>query len=454
MGKRRQSLVARCALTGALVGVLGAFALDARPVAAAGVPGRELPAWARGPETVYFAETGHHLAEPFLYYWRQNGGRAIIGLPISEVITSANGGLQTQYFERMTLQFRPNSGGATALLVGRNAATTTSVNLRTGPGVNWTKVNVLTAEARGQIVGGPLLDAAGEPWYQLSGPFGTGWTKGEFLERQDSPISIATLAVDLDGARAGEPAFRRLPPVVVGALGPDTDDLTYFPSTGHSLSGEFLHFWAANGGVSLFGLPLSEPFTEINADDGKPYLTQYFEHARLEFGPAGEASGDPVRIGTLGRQGAAVARISTAAVPQRADAPTYDPALFAATRWIEVNLSAQRLTAFEGDLPVLTTLIRSGKEGWRTPTGVFNTYRKVEMEDMTLGGDPGDPDYYYTEDVPWIMYFMEGGFALHGAYWLDIWGTPTSRGCVNIPVDIAAYLYNWAPVGTIVWIHY
>ena len=245
-----------------------------RPVAAAGSPGRELPAWAQGPEAVYFAETGHHLAAPFLAYWRQHGGRAIFGLPISEVITAADGGLQTQYFERMTLQFRPDSGGATALLVGRAAAATTSVNLRTGPGVNWTRVNVLAAEARGQVVGGPLLDADGDPWYQLSGPFGTGWTKGEFLARQDSPISIATLAVDLDGSRAGEPAFRPLPPVVVGALGPDTAEMTYFPSTGHSLSGAFLRFWAANGGVGLLGLPRSEPFTEINADDGQPYLTQ------------------------------------------------------------------------------------------------------------------------------------------------------------------------------------
>jgi len=422
--------------------------------AAAGPPGRDLPEWARGPGEVFFAETGHHLAEPFLFYWRENGGRTVFGLPISEVVTSANGALKTQYFERMTLQFRPNSGGATALLVGRGAATNTSVNLRTGPGVQWSKVNVLRAEQQTRIVGGPLPDADGEPWYQISGPFGTGWTKGEFLQRQDSPISIATRAVDLDGSRAGEPAFRRLPAVAVGALGPDTDDATYFPSVGHTLSGDFLHFWGANGGVGLFGLPLSEPFVEVSAADGKPYTVQYFEHARLEYHPEGAATGDAIQVSALGRQGAAVARINTAPVPQRADAPAYSPDLFTGIRWIEVNLSEQRLTAYQGDLPVVTTLIRSGKEGWRTPTGTFRTFRKVEVEDMTLGGDPSDPDYYYTPGVPWVMYFMEGGFALHGADWLDIWGIPTSRGCVNIPVEIAAYLYDWAPLETLVWIHH
>ena len=110
------------------------------------------------------------------------------------------------------------------------------------------------------------------------------------------------------------------------------------------------------------------------------------------------------------------------------------------------------LTAWDADMPILTTLIRSGREGWRTPTGTFRTFRKVERDDMTLL-DPSDPDYYYTPNVPWVMYFLEGGFALHGAVWDDMWGTPTSHGCINIPVDIAAFLYEWADLGTLVWIH-
>jgi hypothetical protein len=429
----------------ALVGA-AVFNLGAAADAASAPPGRDLPEWVDVPEQVFFPETGHHLGEPFLFFWRANGGRAVFGMPISEVVTTGNGALQTQYFERMTLQYRPNTGGATAIVVGRGAITNTSVNLRIGPGTNWGKVATLRAEQETRIVGGPLPDAEGAPWYQVSGAFGTGWTKGEFLERRDAAISVATLAVDLDNPRASEPAFRRLPPVVVGALGPDTDDFTFFPTTGHTLSGPFLRFWAANGGVSLFGLPLSEPFNEVSAEDGKTYPTQYFEHARMEL------HGDEVLLSALGRKAAATARASTAPVPQRADAPAYHPDLFTGLRWIEVNLTEQRLTAWEGDMSVVTTLIRSGKEGWRTPTGTFRTFRKVEMEDMTLL-DPSDPEYYYTPNVPWIMYFLDGGFALHGAVWDDMWGVPTSHGCVNIPVDIAAYLYDWAPLGTLVWIH-
>ena len=50
---------------------------------------------------------------------------------------------------------------------------------------------------------------------------------------------------------------------------------------------------------------------------------------------------------------------------------------------------------------------------------------------------------YYLSGVPHIMYFY-GNFALHGAYWHDKWGTPTSHGCVNVNLEDAKWLYEWA----------
>jgi lipoprotein-anchoring transpeptidase ErfK/SrfK len=47
------------------------------------------------------------------------------------------------------------------------------------------------------------------------------------------------------------------------------------------------------------------------------------------------------------------------------------------------------------------------------------------------------------------MYFYEG-YAIHGAYWHNRFGTPVSHGCVNLPVQQARKLYNWASVGTLV----
>jgi lipoprotein-anchoring transpeptidase ErfK/SrfK len=50
------------------------------------------------------------------------------------------------------------------------------------------------------------------------------------------------------------------------------------------------------------------------------------------------------------------------------------------------------------------------------------------------------------------MYF-KAGYAMHGTYWHDNFGQPMSHGCVNIPTGKAAWLYNWAPQGTVVVVH-
>jgi hypothetical protein len=63
-----------------------------------------------------------------------------------------------------------------------------------------------------------------------------------------------------------------------------------------------------------------------------------------------------------------------------------------------------------------------------------------------------DPEYGVTKrrgsadfelrDVPWIQYFASG-YALHGAYWHDVFGIPRSHGCVNLaPVD-ARLVFAW-----------
>jgi lipoprotein-anchoring transpeptidase ErfK/SrfK len=49
---------------------------------------------------------------------------------------------------------------------------------------------------------------------------------------------------------------------------------------------------------------------------------------------------------------------------------------------------------------------------------------------------------FQLRDVPYIQYF-ESGYAIHAAYWHDVFGTPRSHGCVNVsPVD-AHRLFLW-----------
>ncbi len=53
----------------------------------------------------------------------------------------------------------------------------------------------------------------------------------------------------------------------------------FYPQTGYTLADQFLNFFDANGGLLVFGLPLTEPYNL----DGK--LIQYTERARLEWDP-------------------------------------------------------------------------------------------------------------------------------------------------------------------------
>jgi lipoprotein-anchoring transpeptidase ErfK/SrfK len=115
-------------------------------------------------------------------------------------------------------------------------------------------------------------------------------------------------------------------------------------------------------------------------------------------------------------------------------------------RWIDVNLSEQRVYVYEGDVVVNSFVVSTGVAQTPTVTGKYKIYVKVPMQDMS---GPG----YYLQDVPWVMFFYDE-YGFHGTYWHNNFGTPMSRGCVNLSVDDAAWLYNWASVGTVVDVHY
>ena len=124
------------------------------------------------------------------------------------------------------------------------------------------------------------------------------------------------------------------------------------------------------------------------------------------------------------------------------------------TGWNElvVSLGAQRLWAYEGDDLVLSTLVSTGTAETpevATPVGQFRVLVKLPMETMT-GTVNGEP--YSVEDVPYVMYFTDEGHALHGTYWHNNFGAPMSHGCVNLPMDVAEWMFRWAPEGTAVTI--
>jgi len=120
-------------------------------------------------------------------------------------------------------------------------------------------------------------------------------------------------------------------------------------------------------------------------------------------------------------------------------------------RRIEVNLSTQRTILYENDQVVQSWAISSGKDG-ATNAGNFRIGWKTSMQNMGNRDTTKFP-YYFTPDVPWVSYF-DGDIAFHGTYWHNNFGTPMSHGCINMPVAAAKFVYDWAPKGVEVNVHY
>jgi lipoprotein-anchoring transpeptidase ErfK/SrfK len=244
----------------------------------------------------------------------------------------------------------------------------------------------------------------------------------------------------------------------------------YFDETGHRLCNGFKDYWTDNGGLPVFGYPLSEEFSENGM------TVQYFERARFEWHPENAGTPYVVLLGRLGADAANRAGVSQTPVPKSDEVDEYNPDLWyvpapppppspaavvvppagapsGQAKWIEVNLSSQYLRAWEYSTLVFGQYISSGVAKYPTVTGTFSIYVKYASQDMTNGRAAPPGEYYYLPDVPWVMYFYQD-YAIHGTYWHSNFGTPMSHGCVNMTIGGANWIYNWAPYGTTVWIHY
>jgi len=105
-------------------------------------------------------------------------------------------------------------------------------------------------------------------------------------------------------------------------------------------------------------------------------------------------------------------------------------------KWIEINVTTQQMTAWEGDVPVMSFTVSTGLPNTPTVLGKFNIYWKLKST-LMIG-----PNYYLPE-VPYTMYFY-AGYALHGTYWHNNFGQPMSHGCVNLETGNAQKLFEWA----------
>lgn len=197
-----------------------------------------------------------------------------------------------------------------------------------------------------------------------------------------------------------------------------------------------------------FALPYAQAVLAINPSSARPAGMLF--KPTLTHTPTNTPTSTPTSTPTL--TPTPTATPTETATPTNTPRPTLPslPGLPAGIgeneRWLDIDLSEQRLYAYEGNRLVKSFLVSTGTWQYPTPKGQFRIFVKYRYTDMR---GPG----YYLPDVPFTMYFTSQGHGIHGTFWHNNFGTPMSHGCVNMYTPDAEWVYNFSSVGTLVNIH-
>lgn len=107
--------------------------------------------------------------------------------------------------------------------------------------------------------------------------------------------------------------------------------------------------------------------------------------------------------------------------------------------WLDIDLEQQILAVRRGESVIYVTMVSTGIPTRATPMGLYRIRDKRAWSSM--GSRPSSEDRYFVEKVPWTMYFRDY-YAIHGAYWHDVFGQQRSHGCINLAPYDAAYVYR------------
>ncbi len=500
--------------TGAL-GALGTsrwVSSGIQPVAA-----QEIVPVSPGAGSTYFAETGHNLAEPFRSRWLQNGGATVFGAPLSEERYASGAGGVLQTFNNLVLLYDPGLTapldvrgqplgktvwaeiipGAAARPVTSCASASCQFFAETGHTLGEPFASFWSQWGGAALFGPPVSEPFEEP-----GSPGTRVQVFEsaVLENRSGLVALRPMGRTLAerDAQLGDPAFLPAPPtggdtfLVKASEGlrlraaPNLDagmvavlpDNTEFIAAAGS-SGEWIPGYAdgLSGWVSADYLTERSPLPQLQVADWDPLVWQgaTLEETNVRREPTTKApivetldyaapvtvtewlKGEEVHEGAdmwarvgdgrfvYSRNVGRNAPVLPTTLP--ADAPAWG-------KWIDINLIQQLLTAYDGTTPIRTIEVTTGMAGWETPPGFFTIIHRVANETMTSGAI-GAESFYRLDDVLFTQYFTDLGHALHFAWWRtkETIGRPGSHGCINLLLDDARFFWDWAELGTPVYVH-
>jgi len=118
-------------------------------------------------------------------------------------------------------------------------------------------------------------------------------------------------------------------------------------------------------------------------------------------------------------------------------------------KYIDVSISNQVMTLFENGMKVNNFLVSTGMLGMSTPLGMFSVKTKEPNHWSGYGlWMPYSMNFYgpyYIHELPyWPSGYREGENHL---------GARVSHGCIRLGIGPAEYVYNWADIGTPVYVH-
>jgi len=116
-------------------------------------------------------------------------------------------------------------------------------------------------------------------------------------------------------------------------------------------------------------------------------------------------------------------------------------------KYIDVDVSEQRLRAYEAGKLVKTFLVATGMPKTPTPMGEFAIEAKPYSVRYKWSYGPNHPDNYDLGWVNWNLRFAPHIY-IHYAPWRGVFGVRGSHGCVNVSKTDAQWVYGWAEVGT------
>ncbi len=110
---------------------------------------------------------------------------------------------------------------------------------------------------------------------------------------------------------------------------------------------------------------------------------------------------------------------------------------------IVVSRSAASLTYLDAEnQPQFTTYVSLGRAGVDTPEGEYSTMGKYRFDNMSSTTVSNADHEYFLPNVPFVQYYLDGGYAIHATYWHDQFGQVESQGCINLTWGDGAYMFG------------